>query len=112
MSRTMFLLLGVIVLGVLGYAAAQTREPEQPIPATTTKPFSSEAVFVRSPDSQAAVLLRPEVRQLGGRFFIVGAQVDNHRQSITKALLPGATTWIPIDTVTEMAEMDLPKQAQ
>jgi hypothetical protein len=105
MSRLAFLLLGLIVLGTVGYAGAQIAGPD-PAPVDA-KPFKAEAVFVHAQGSHGVVLLNPEVRQLGGRFFIVGKQANQERQQIVQSQFADAMTWFPLDSASELVELDL-----
>jgi hypothetical protein len=98
-------LLGLAVLGVL--AAGPTALAQRPkASAKAAKPevsFKGKLVLVQT-KSQAVVLENARLRPLGDRSFVVGKAIQDN--VVTKAPFPGATIWLPVADVLQVAEFD------
>jgi hypothetical protein len=109
MTRWVFV--AVVVIGLLFLGGLHRFAP--PAQADAEAPgaprLSGKPVVVLAKDNVAATLEKVEVRQLGGRSFIVGRVMKDPPQQITKDLLPGATVWVPVDAVTQLIELEQPK---
>jgi hypothetical protein len=71
--------------------------------------LSGKPVVVLAKENVATTLEKAEVRQLGGRAFIVGRVMKDPPYQITKDQFAGATVWVPVDAVTQLIELEQPK---
>jgi hypothetical protein len=81
---------------------AQAGADGPPVPALSGKP-----ILILAKDKVGFSLEKPEVRQLGGRSFVVGREMKNAPS--TKEQFGGATVWLPVDAITQIVELEPPK---
>jgi len=105
MSRLLlaFVTIGLLFLGCLRLLSPSAEAGNKPASAG---PFSDKPVLVQAKDQVAYTLVKVEVRQLGGRSFLVGREMRNSPYMITKEQWKGAMVWVPLDTVTQMVELE------
>ncbi len=103
MARLLFVFVtvGLLFLGCLRLLAPSAEAGDKPTPAVS---FSDKPVMVSGKDFQY-FLGKPEVRQLGGRSFVVGQEVL-YPKLTNKVIWPGGKVWVPLDTVTQMVELE------
>jgi RNA polymerase sigma factor (sigma-70 family) len=65
--------------------------------------LSGRPACILTKDNVAVTLEKFEVRQLGGRAFLVGREMPDSKY--TKAKWGGGTVWVPVDAVTEFVEL-------
>lgn len=58
--------------------------------------LSGKPLFLQAKDNVAYTLEKAQVRQLGGRAFVVGVELKNSPYQITKEQFGGATVWVPV----------------
>jgi hypothetical protein len=96
------LVLGLLVLLGIGIASLG-RSAEGPKVAPQPESVSKHTVLVLAKEQVAATLEQAQIRQLGGRRFIVGKVVKG--SPYTKDTFSGGTVWIPVDDVTQLVEL-------
>jgi hypothetical protein len=74
--------------------------------------LSGKPVVVLGKDQIAYTLEKAEVRQLGGRAFLVGREMKDPPLQITKERFAGCLIWVPVDSVTEIIELDQAKRGR
>ena len=68
--------------------------------------LSGKPLFVQAKDGVAYILDTAEVRELGGRKFLVGREMKNSPYGLTKEQFVGATIWVPVDAITSLVELE------
>jgi hypothetical protein len=107
MARRLLVVVGLIGLLFLGgvrlfWPSARAGAEAPGAPALSGKP-----VFLLAKDSVAHTLEKPEIRQLGGRMFVVGRQIKDDPYKLNKPLFGGAATiWVPVDGITQLVELE------
>ena len=108
MSKRTMLFLGVLAvvgvasaLAVIAHAQAPAREA-----GWTARPFGDNIVLVTG-KSIGATLERVELRNMGGRTFVVGRVSAD--QTYTRGPVSGALIWLPLDEVNQMVELPAAK---
>jgi hypothetical protein len=86
---------------------AALREPDK---GARDEPVITKKLLVVLTKQGGATLKDARIRQLGGRSFVVGVEVEAERLKITKPLFPGMVVWIPVDEVTQMVEAEDQKE--
>ena len=102
--RSTLLLLGIALL--LAPAALIWLRPAPEAVAAPAPPekLSDKPLYIHAKDNVNYVLSKPEVRQLGGRSFLVGKQdVDN---KIVPRKFGSGLVWVPIENVLEIVELE------
>ena len=68
--------------------------------------LSGKPIFVQANGNVAFTLEKAEIRQLGGRAFLVGRQIKDDPYKLTKELFGGGTIWVPVDGITQLVELE------
>ncbi len=124
--RTTILLLAALVVlasltGVLAFRAVAGAPAGEEVKAPPATPkaegidhpepaavapgrLSGKPTLIMGKNSLGFTLEKPELRQLGGRAFVVGKEVA--KSPYTRSQFPGATVWVPLEDVTEMVEFE------
>src|SRR5205823_6498144 len=100
MSRSTLFVFGLLALLGVGVASLATfaQQPK----AAQPEVLSDKPVFVQAKEHIAATLERPQIRKLGNREFVVGKEIDS---PYTKGRFGAGITWIPLDSVTQLVEL-------
>jgi hypothetical protein len=72
--------------------------------------LSGKPIFIQAKDNVAFTLEKPEIRQLGGRSFVVGREMKDSPYHLTKELFGGSLVWVPVDAITSLVELEPPKR--
>jgi hypothetical protein len=106
MTRRLLIACGLIVLLFLGSlrlffppAQAGAEPPAAPV-------LSGKPVLLAAKEGVSATLEKPEVRQLGGRSFVVGREMKNEPHQYTKERFGGGMVWVPVDAITLLVELE------
>jgi hypothetical protein len=106
MARWVFVVIGGIALLFLGglslFSPLARADPDAP----ATPGLSGKPVVVLAKENVSDTLEKAEIRQLGGRAFVVGQVMKNSPYKITKEEFGGATVWVPVDTITQLIELE------
>jgi hypothetical protein len=89
-----------VACGVGTWAWAQAQQQ----PGKLLDGFSGKRVFVAAKDGIDTVMHNASLRQLGGRLFLVGVGDGG------TGAYGDAPVWIPLDSVTRMADLDAKAQ--
>jgi hypothetical protein len=106
MARWILVVCGVIALLFLGGLHLFSPPGTASADAPAGSALSGKPVVVLAKDNVAYTLEKAEVRQLGGRAFLVGPEMKDSPYQITKERFGGATVWVPVDAITEMVELE------
>ena len=68
--------------------------------------ISAKPLLVFGKNNVAYVLNKADVRQFGGRSFVVGLEVKEVTDYTRSPLWNGARVWVPMDAVTQMVELE------
>jgi hypothetical protein len=105
MARWYLIAFGLIAFVFLaGLRVASS--PAQPGAAAKAPALSGKPIFLQAKDHVALTLEKVEIRQLGGRAFVVGQEMKKSPYQITKEMFGGATVWVPVDAVTQLVELE------
>ena len=103
--KTLLLVPALLLFAGCADESRPATPPEEPAQvATRTQPtLSGRPTFIAGKDVEV-VLDAPEVRELGGRSFLVGREdQDAH---FVQPRFGGGTVWVPLDTVTQVVELE------
>lgn len=103
MTRTWILFgIAAIVLGMLAIGSALRADPEPSTPKDA-EAFPDIIIVISSKSSASfgSVLDKVQVRNLGGRAFLVGTSVDTGAPG---EWAKGRRTWFPLDDVGQIVE--------
>ena len=70
--------------------------------------LSGKPIFLLAKDNVAIAMEKPEVKQLGGRSFLVGREMKNATPQYVKERFGGAVVWVPVDSVMQIVEIEPP----
>ena len=73
--------------------------------AVPSGPAFATPVFIEAKDGVAFTLENAEIRQLGGRAFVVGREAKDSPHEITMTMFDGGMVWVPVDSVTRVVEL-------
>ena len=105
MPRSKWLALGATTLLALGVGtAALPARKSEGAPPGPAKVFAGKLLLVLAKDGVAVTLERPEVRQVGGRAFVVGKEAKGSPYS--RERFGGAPVWMPVESVTQLVELE------
>jgi RNA polymerase sigma factor (sigma-70 family) len=97
----------VLAVGIGMFFLIGSRPLSQPAQAAANEPtapgLSGKPAYIGTKDGVNVTVEKIEVRQLGGRAFLVGREVTNSK--ITKAQFSGGTIWVPVDAIKELVEL-------
>jgi hypothetical protein len=98
-----FLFLGVVGLLVLGAVMLVRSVGATPAPPKKN-PFAGKYLLVMARDSVTVTLDKAELRELGGRAFLVGKEMKE--SPYTRQRFGGGTVWVPVDNLTQVVELE------
>lgn len=109
MTRWM-LLVGMGLASVLLLSGLHSFSPRpggdaQAAPVPVTNPFKGKTIVVLARDKVAHTLVQVQVKQLGGRTFLVGQVVKDSPHKITREPYGEVKVWIPVDGIMEIVEL-------
>jgi hypothetical protein len=106
MTRWVFVAVGVIALLFLG-SRQRFLPPAKADPDALAPPLiSAKPVVVLARDNISYTLEKAEVRHVDTRAFVVGRVMKDAPYKITREQFAGATVWVPVDTVTQLIELE------
>ena len=110
MARWAFVAAGIMSLFLVGSLHLFWPPAKVDAQAPASAPgLSGKPVVVLAKGGDGYTLEKAEVRQLGGRAFVVGRVMKDDPYHITKEQFGGATVWVPVDAVTQIVELEPPK---
>jgi hypothetical protein len=100
--------LWMVVGMVLGAAGVWELTARAQGPAPGFRPFASKVIVVLTKGNVGATLEGADIRAIGNRTFLVGRPTKS-MGDYTRDSIPGsAVRWVPLDDVTEIAELPAP----
>ena len=112
MARWFFVAVGVFgftVLTCLWVYSPSTQAADKEPPVVG---FSGKPIFVQAEKDVAFTLEKPEVRQLGGRAFVVGRELQDDPYDFTPQRFVGGTVWVAVDGITQLIELEPRKREE
>jgi hypothetical protein len=106
MNMARWLLVAFAVIGVFALAGLRLSSPQAQARADTpvTGVFSRKPVLVQTRDV-VYTLETADVRQLGGRAFVVGRTFKEDPYKLTKPQFGDSTVWVPVDGIIQVVEL-------
>ena len=96
-------IIGFIILTCLWVYSPSTQAADKEPPVVV---FSGKPILIQAENDVAFTLEKPEVRQLGGRAFVVGRELQDDPYDFTRQRFAGGTVWVPVDGITQLVELE------
>jgi hypothetical protein len=112
MVRLLFVVFGAMALLLLGGVRLLSPSVEAGDEPAAPATFSGKPILILAKDGVGYTLVKAGLRQLGNRSFVVSQEMKDSPYHLTKERFGGGTVWVPVDSVTEIVELEAPPKRE